>query len=129
MHPDDAKEITRGTRTVGYHEWVDVPAGLVYQSCCDCGLAHSIMIALPSKDDIPESELRVRFMSEPELTEATRDSEKLDIPLYREVKRLREENLQLRKDKEALLLLSATCGQIIHRAEQHVDESILYKEL
>lgn len=90
------------TKTVGYHEWVDIPNKLVYQSCCDCGLSHSIMVALPDPDAIPEETLRVRFLPEPELTEATREQDRLDIPLYREVKHLREERLKLRKALETL---------------------------
>lgn len=103
MNKDEAEELNRNVRTVGYHEWVDIPNGLVYQSCCDCGLSHSIMVALPDPDAIPIAEHRVRFLLEPELTEATRESEKLDIPLYREVKRLREENMNLKRRINASL--------------------------
>jgi hypothetical protein len=100
MRKDEAAELNRNVRTVGYHEWVDIPNGLVYQSCCDCGLSHSIMVALPDPDAIPEATLRVRFLPEPELTEATRESEKLDVPLHREVMRLREENINLKRELE-----------------------------
>lgn len=102
MDRDDAAALAGNTKTVGYHEWVDIPNKLVYQSCCDCGLSHSIMVALPDPDAIPEETLRVRFLPEPELTEATREQDRLDIPLYREVKHLREERLKLRKALETL---------------------------
>lgn len=103
MHPEDAKEIAKGTKTVGYHEWVDIPNGLVYQSCCDCGLSHAIMVALPDLSAIPEETLRVRFIYEPDLTDATREQEKLSIPLYREVKLLREERKVLQGKIQAAL--------------------------
>ena len=92
----DAVELAGTTKTVGYHEWVDIPNGLVYQSCCDCGLSHAIMVALPDPSAVPEAQLRVRFLYEPDLTEATREQERLNIPLYREAKRLREENRDLK---------------------------------
>lgn len=98
MSPEDAKEVARGVKTVGYMEWVDIPNGLVYQSCCDCGLSHSIMVALPDANAVPEEQLRTRFIYEPELTEATRENERLAMPLYRELKRLREENINLRRE-------------------------------
>lgn len=94
----DAVELAGTTKTVGYHEWVDIPNGLVYQSCCDCGLSHAIMVALPNPDAIPEETLRVRFLPESELTEATREQERLSIPLYRELIRLREENINLKRE-------------------------------
>ena len=103
MHPEDAKEIAKGTRSVGYHEWVDVPNGLVYQSCCDCGLSHAIMVALPDPNAIPEASLRVRFIYEPDLTDATREQERLNIPLYREVKILRDERKVLQARIDAAL--------------------------
>jgi hypothetical protein len=100
MHREDAVELAATTKTVGYHEWVDIPNGLVYQSCCDCGLSHSIMVALPNPDAVPEETLRVRFLPEPTLTDATREQERLSVPLYREVIRLREENINLKRQLE-----------------------------
>lgn len=100
MDRRDAVELASTTKTVGYHEWVDIPNGLVYQSCCDCGLSHSIMVALPDPDAVPEETLRVRFLPEPTLTEANRDLDKQELPLYRELKRLREENINLKRELE-----------------------------
>lgn len=103
MHPEDAREIVSRTVTVRYHEWVDIPNKLVYQSCCDCGLSHAIMVELPNPDAIPEGQLRVRFIYEPELTEATREQDRLSIPLYREVKLLRDERKVLQNKINAAL--------------------------
>jgi hypothetical protein len=100
MHREDAVELAATTKTVGYHEWVDIPNGLVYQSCCDCGLSHSIMVALPNPDAVPEETLRVRLIPESELTQAKREQERLSVPLYREVIRLREENINLKRQLE-----------------------------
>lgn len=103
MRIKNAVELAATTKTVGYHEWVDIPNGLVHQSCCDCGLSHSIMVALPDPNAVPEESLRVRFLPEAELTEATREQERLELPLYREIKQLREERKVLQARIRAAL--------------------------
>lgn len=100
MHPEDAHHLASTIKTVGYHEWVDIPNKIVYQSCCDCGLSHAIMVELPDPDAIPEAQLRVRFILEEQLTDANRESDRLELSLYRELKRLREENINLKRQLE-----------------------------
>ena len=98
MERRDAVELAGTTKTVGYHEWVDIPNGLVFQSCSDCGMSHQIMVALPDPDAVPAETLRVRFVPESELTQAAREQERLSIPLYRELIRLREEVINLKRE-------------------------------
>jgi hypothetical protein len=93
MHTDDAVELAKNIKTVGYSEWTDVVDGLLYQTCGDCGDSHVVMIKQTGPDMC-----RVRLVREEQLTAATRENESMEIPLYREVLRLREENINLRRD-------------------------------
>lgn len=101
MDNRDAVELARNIQPAGYNDWFDVTEGLIYQTCCDCGLSHGIMI----KETGPNMQ-RIRFVAEEELTQASRENDNLELPLYREVLRLREENAQLKRDlKEANFIL------------------------
>lgn len=89
-----AYELAKNSHSPAYGEWTILTDGLIYVSCCDCGLAHSVLHKHQSTLD------HVRFDREDVLTEQTREfaMEKQDnrVPLYRELLALREENAQLR---------------------------------
>lgn len=86
MHPDVAVEHARNIIPAGYHTWIH-HEGMIYQSCCDCGLSHLIML----------DEGRARFLPEDELTTAVREAEHITKPLYQEVLKLREWNINARR--------------------------------
>lgn len=95
MHTDDAVELAKNIKTVGYSEWTDVVDGLLYTTCSECGDSHLLMVKQVGPDMC-----RVRLVQEAELTAATRENESMELPLYRELIRLREENIQLRRKVE-----------------------------
>jgi hypothetical protein len=88
----DAVELARNIKTVGYAEWLDVTDGLLFYTCSDCGSSDCVMVKVTGPDMV-----RVRITHENELTQASRESDNLLLPLYRELVVLREQNMNLRK--------------------------------
>lgn len=92
MDRSDAFEIAANTKTLGFGEWTDVVDGLIYTSCGDCGSAHAVLLRRTGHDMY-----RIRIDHENELTLATRENERLEMRLYRELLAKREETMQLRQ--------------------------------
>lgn len=96
MHPEDAHDLARRIEVVRPGYWTSVVNGMLYMTCIDCGVSHSIMIrGGPTAHEI-------RTEHEPVLTEATRENDTLELALYREVIQLREQNAQLKYQREEL---------------------------
>lgn len=91
MHTEDAVELARNIKTVGYEEWTDVVDDLLYTTCSECGDSHVVMFR-----QVGPHMFRVRLAHESELTAATRENDSMALPLYRETLALREQNAQLK---------------------------------
>jgi hypothetical protein len=86
MNREAAIEAARSIIPAHYMTWI-YHEGMIYQTCCDCGLSHLIIL----------DEGRARFLPEDELTEAARENDTLTKPLYTELKQLREWNVNARR--------------------------------
>lgn len=90
MTPDQKHQFLSSITYPTYDEWTFFDRFL-FQSCCDCGLVH--MLQFRRKGGFDE----VRFTREEDHTTWVREEqERFDMPLYKEVLQLREENAQLR---------------------------------
>ena len=98
MHTEDAVELARNIKSLHYGEWTDVVDGLVYITCGECGQSHAVMLR-----QVGERLWRIRIDSDQNLTDATRETDVLDIPLYRELIAKREEVKQLQLELDNII--------------------------
>lgn len=96
MDSKDLVELADNIQQVAYHDWLVIVDGLLYHTCYECGASTLIMF----RNRTPSIQ-EFRFLVEPELTAVVRskgidEPKALDLPLYRELVALREENAQLK---------------------------------
>lgn len=106
----DAGDMLGRTKHITDDDWTPFNLdSVIFQTCCHCGLAHQLMFRKDIVDSDPGAYL-ARFVNEEHLTEQVReqDEDKFGIPIYREVVRLREENITLRR---RVLQLEAELGK------------------
>lgn len=126
MHPLDAHDLARRIETVRPGYWTNVVDGLLYMTCIDCGIAHSILI----RGGPTVHEVRTDF--EPVLTEATRENDAIELPVYRELIALRETVVQYKRaleevDKKAeaaLCYFDATTKQVFLKEIRKAVEAV-----
>lgn len=113
MHRDDAVEMAKNIKSLGYMESIDITDGLIHITCGGCGESNSLLI----KETGPGMQ-RLRMVLEPDLTDACRENPDMSLPLYREVIRLREENMQKKHLlQEVLVRFEANLMAIGHMEE------------
>jgi hypothetical protein len=91
----DPVELARNVRPLTEREWYDINDGLVFVTCGQCGETHSLEI----KETGPNMQ-RIRIVVDQDATDACREYTLEKYPLYREVIRLREENINLKRQVE-----------------------------